>query len=205
MLLAYQIANCVPVGPGSERDVSTHSANIWSVTTKSGSGPCILRRRWNLMSSPSLLVESISSGAARQPNRKPFILLRLKRTKSSTPSHARTLALLYTAPTQNYHSHPDFEAFSTQPRRISKPFFRATLTDQQVAHPPTRGTHRCIGKPFRHPRCTVSKVVTTTSVPPQHRSKFHSSSMSGWICMTTVGFACGGENNASYRQGIADS
>jgi len=43
MLLAYQIANCVPVGPGSERDVSTHPDNIWSVATKSVSGPYIFR------------------------------------------------------------------------------------------------------------------------------------------------------------------
>lgn len=43
MLLAYQIANCVPVGPGSERDVSTRPANIWSVTTKSVASPYILR------------------------------------------------------------------------------------------------------------------------------------------------------------------
>lgn len=71
-----------------------------------------------------------ASRPARQPNRKPYILLRLKRTNSSTPSHARTLALLYTVPTQNYHSHLDFEASSTQPHRISKPFSRATLTDQ---------------------------------------------------------------------------
>lgn len=158
------------------------------------------------MSSPCLLVESISSGAARQPNRKPYILLRLKRTKPSTPSHARTLALLYTAPTQNYHPHPDFEAFSTQSRRISKPFSRATLTDQEVAHPLTRGVHRCIGKPFRHLRCTrCQKLSRLHQYHLQHRSELLSSSTSGWICMTTVEFVCGGENSASYRQGTANS
>jgi len=196
MLLAYQIANCVPVGPGLERDVSTHPAYIWSVTTKSVSGPYHSQRyRWNLRSSPSLLVESIPSGAVSFEPEAVHILLRLKRTKSSTSSHACSLALFYTAPIQLPLS-PRLWSF-----QYTAPPHQQTILSSDLNRPASG----LLGKLFVTSDTPGVKVVTTTSIPPQHRSELHSSSMSGWICMTTVGFACGGENSASYRQGTADS